>query len=330
MALNSQFMQRLLTAADPLEIIWEEVLALWQPVGQAVGQASGLLYFYNHREEAFSRLEELLYHGYFEVYDLLLERAGEQDAGYVRERLHGDTVIIIADSLSVRETGLLSLWLGERGWKVRVEGFAVAPFPTTTESLAEKLVGTNPAGGRDSAAFAYRYVTGPEQIPALPAGRPTLVWLRLPDTALEKITVAQATTIADAFAGMVQPLARLLEAAGDRQVFVTSDHGYLYALSLAHYWSLPTEVEQETRKVFPRESRVQPLKEEVRDLQHYESRAPESRIFAFSRSHMGLRGRYWWASESPNDRCTAHGGLSLAETLVPVLSITRDLGHFFL
>lgn len=318
MALDSRFVQRLLTAADPLEVIWEEMLALWQ----AESLPADLVAFYNRQEETFSRLEELLYHGYFEVYDLLLERAGQQDGGYVRERLHGDAVVIVADSLSVREPGLLSLWLGERRWEARVEDFAVAPFPTTTESLAEKLLGTNPAGGRDSAAFAYRYVTGPEQIPALPAGRPTLVWLRLPDTGLEKITVAQATTVADAFDGTVQTLERLLEATSDRQVFVTSDHGYLYALSPTHYWSLPTEVEQAVRKVFPRESRAQPrTKEETRDLRHYESQTPESRFFAFSRSHVGLRGRYWWASESANDRCTAHGGLSLAEALVPILTV---------
>lgn len=318
MALDSQFMGRLLTAADPLGVIWEEVLALWQ----TESFPADLVAFYNRQEEAFNRLEELLYHGYFEVYDLLLERASQQDGGYVRERLHGDAVVIVADSLSVREPGLLSLWLRERGWGARVEDFAVAPFPTTTEPLAEKLLGTNPAGGRDSAAFAYRYVTGPGQIPALPAGRPTLVWLRLPDTGLERITVAQATTVADAFSGMVQTLERLLEVAGDRQMFITSDHGYLYAVSPTHYWSLPTGVEQAVRRVFPRESRAQPrTKEEMRDLQHYELPAPESRIFAFSGSHAGLRGRYWWASESANDRCTAHGGLSLAEALVPILSI---------
>jgi len=321
MVLSSQFMQRLLTAADPLEVIWEEMLTLWQ----AGSPVTDLVAFYNRREEAFNRLEELLYHGYFEVYDLVLERAERQEGGYVRERLHGDALVIIADSLSVRETGLLWLWLGERGWETHIEGFAVAPFPTMTESLAKKLLGTNPAGGRDSATFAYRYVTGPEQIPALPADRPTLVWLRLPDTGLEKITVAQAATVADAFDGLVQTLERLLEAAGCRQIFITSDHGYLYALSPAHYWSLPTEVEQAVRKVFPRESRAQPRsREAIRDLRHYESRTPESRFFAFSQSHVGLRGRYWWASESANDRCTAHGGLSLAEALVPVLNIYRD------
>jgi hypothetical protein len=317
---DNSWVQGLLTADAPLEVIWGEMLALWQ----TDSFPTDLVAFYNRREEAFNRLEEWLYCGYFEVYDLLLEHASRQDGGYVRDRLSGNTLVVIADSLSVRETGLLSLWLGEQGWEVSVEGFAVAPFPTTTESLSEKLLGAGPSGGRDSAAFAYRYVTGPEQMPALPADRPTLVWLRLPDTVLEEITVAQAATTADAFERTALTLKRLLEAAGQRPIYVTSDHGYLYAQSPAHYWMLPTEVEPLVRRVFPRESRSQFLDQEpARSLQHYESRMPENRLFAFSGSHVGLRGRYWWARQSPNDRCTAHGGLSLAESMVPVLAVRQ-------
>jgi hypothetical protein len=161
-------------------------------------------------------------------------------------------------------------------------------------------------------------------MPALPGGRPTLVWLRLPDTVLEGITVAQTTTVADVFEKTAQTLVRLLETAGNRPVFVTSDHGYLYARSPAHYWLLSGEVGPVVQRAFPRESRSQPLGQgSVKDLRHYESRTPEGRFFAFSSSHVGLRGRYWWASQSPNDRCTAHGGLSLVEALVPILSIYR-------
>lgn len=320
MAPDSRWLRDLLTASDPLEVLWQEMRALWQ----ADALPADLVAFYGEREGALSRLEEAVYHGYFEVYDHLLEQALRQDGAYVRERLEGKAVVIVADSLSVREAGLLPKRLEEAGWKAEIEGFAVAPFPTTTEPLAKMLLGTSPSGGRDAAAFAYRYVTGPEQIPALPGDRPVLVWLRLPDTALEGITVAQATTVATAFEGTAQTLVRLLDGIGDRPVFLTSDHGYLYALSPAHYWPLPAEVEGAARRVFSRESRARPLSQEgVQDLRHYEPKTPEGRLFALSGSHIGLRGRYWWASESPNDRCTAHGGLSLAESLVPILRLRR-------
>lgn len=313
---DSQWIQNLLQAEDPLTAIWEAALALWR----MDTMPTDLVEFYNRREEALSLLEEMLYHGCFEVYDLLLEQAQEQDGSYVRELLQGDAVVIIADSLSLREAGLLSLWLGERGWEVEVEGFAVAPFPTVTESLSVKLLGTQPSGGRDTPEFAYRYFPGPGQLPSLPRGRPTLVWLRLPDTKLEEITVAQSTTVQDAFEITAYAIERVFEAAGNRPVSITSDHGYLYAVSSGHYWDLPEDVKGAVRKVFPRESRTQPLsKEGAKDIRHYEARTPEGRLFAISGEHIALRGRYWWGGTGPNDRCTAHGGLSLAEVMVPVL-----------
>lgn len=331
MAPDSRWLQDLLTTPDPLEVIWREMLSLWQAGEQVSGWSSAnLVTFYDRQEEALSHLEELLYHGYFEIYDLLLERALQQNGEYVRKRLEGNAVVIIADSLSVREASLLPFRLGEEGWTVQVEGFAVASFPTATEPLARMLLGTaGPAGGRDTATFAYRYVTGPEQIPALPADRPVLVWLRLPDTALEEITVAQATTVATAFEGTVQTLVRVLSTVADRPVFLTSDHGYFYARSPAHYWLLPTGVEEATRRYFPRGSRFQSLTEkEGQDLLHYEPKTPEGRFFAVSKGYLGLRGRYWWAGKSPNDRCTAHGGLSLAEALVPILSLRREFQRY--
>lgn len=321
MAPDSRWIRSLLEASDPLEVLWQEMLALWR----ADFPPADLVAFYGQREEALNRLEEWVYHGYFEVYDYLLKQALQQDGEYVRKRLEGNGLVVIADSLSVREAGLLPLYLEKAGWKVEVEGFAVAPFPTTTEPLAKMLLGvTGPSGGRDTGGFAYRYVTGPEQIPALPGDRPVLVWLRLPDTVLERITVAQATTVAAALEGTAQTLVRLLDGVGNRPIFLTSDHGYLYALSPAHYWPLPGDVEGIARRFFSRESRARPLSQEgIQDLRHYEPKTPDGRLFAVSGSHIGLWGRYWWASESPNDRCTAHGGLSLAESLVPLLRLRQ-------
>lgn len=109
---DATFLQTLIDAADPLEAVWDEMLSLWQ----TEAEPGNLVDFYRDREETFSRFEEALAHGYFEVYDRLLERAREQDGGDVRERLNGDGLVILADSLSVREVGLLRRALGERGW----------------------------------------------------------------------------------------------------------------------------------------------------------------------------------------------------------------------
>jgi len=317
MVLDAKFLQTLVEADDPFQAVWERMLTLWQ----VETFPDDVVAFYNEREARLSQLEEALYHGYFELYDLLLERAKQQDGSYVRKWLQDDSVVIIADSLSVREVGLLQQKLGEHGRRVEVEGFAVAPFPTLTESLAEKLLGTNPANGKDTPAFRYRYVAGPGQVPNVPTGEPTLVWLRLPDKELEQVTVAQATTVADAFDVTVATLTRLLEQAASRSVFITSDHGYLYATSSNHFWEIPKSIREAARQVFARESRAQPLsKAGASELRHHESRDVEQRCFVFTDNHVTMRGRYWWASASQNDRCTGHGGLSLTEGLVPILS----------
>lgn len=319
MVVDAQFLQALMDADDPLQIVWERMLTLWQ----VETYPDDVVAFYNERETRLNQFEGALYHGYFEIYDLLLERAKQQDGGYVREWLQDESTVVIADSLSVREVGLLQQRLGEHGWRAKVEAFAVAPFPTLTESLAGKLLGTNPANGKDTSAFRYRYVAGPGQMPNLPTGEPTLVWLRLPDKELEQVTVAQATTVSDAFDVTVATLTRLLEQAASRSIFITSDHGYLYATSSNHFWEMPRSIREAARQVFARESRAQPLsKEGAGDLRYLEPREVEQRFFVFTDEHVTMRGRYWWASASQNDRCTGHGGLSLVETLVPMLSIT--------
>ena len=324
MALDADFLKALIEADDPLPVVWERMLMLYQ----VETYPNDVVAYYNEQETRLSRFEEALYHGYFEMYDLLLERATQQDGGYVRERLHGESVVILADSLSVREVELLRQQLKAHGWQVEMAGFAVAPFPTLTESLSDKLLGTNPASGRNTAHFCYRYAAGPGEVPNLPLGKPTLVWLRLPDKVLEQVTVAQARTVADAFCVTVGALIRLLEQATGRPVFITSDHGYLYATSPSHYWEMPKGIEEVARKVFPRESRAQPLSQEgAHNLWHQEASGVEQRHFVATNTHVGMRGRYWWAGARPNDRCTGHGGLSLVECLVPLLTARDDGGQ---
>ncbi|HIE51615.1 MAG TPA: hypothetical protein EYP85_07625 [Armatimonadetes bacterium] len=317
--MDTSFLRALIEADNPLDAVWAELLRRWEPEEFPVDVAR----FYREREEATNRLERGLYQGFFELYNLLLEEAQRQDGGYVRRWLEGNNLVIVADSLSLREVGLLKKDWESRGVETVIEDYAVAPFPTLTDRLAEMLLGTGSpkaAATKDFAGFHYRYVAGPGQIPALPAEGPVLVWLRLPDRELGQVTVSQSTTVADAWARTEETLRAIREAAGGRETFITSDHGYLYADSPGHYWPLPSGVEQTVRSLFPRESRAQPLsKEGIGELRHYE--APERPLFAFGQVQVAIRGRHWWASESPNDRCTAHGGLSLLECLVPILRV---------
>lgn len=320
MAIDEQFITELIEDQDPLAAVWRQM----ERVYTIDGFPQDLRAFMDDRESALNDLERGVYCGYFEAYDLLLERAGAQDEGYVLSLFDKCPFVIIADSLSVREAVLLEkFWEGE-AWGVKREGFAVAPFPPMTESLSSLLLGVGPASGRNRPQFTYRYVAGPEHIPAMPRSGSLLVWMRLPDTALEEVTTAQTHTVADAFDSLVETLARVLETSGRNEAIITSDHGYIYARSPTHYWGMPGGVKDKARSTFPRYSRARPLADErVRGLREHESPAVERRFFAFGRAHAAIRGRYWWGSASPNDRCTAHGGLSFVECLVPILRMTR-------
>jgi hypothetical protein len=330
MAIDEQFITELIKDEDPLAAVWRQMERIYAQTSEVSTDLRGLM---DDRESALNELERGVYRGFFEVYDLLLEQANAQNENYVISLFDDCPFVIVADSLSVREAVLLErFWKGE-AWGVEREGFAVAPFPPMTESLSSLLLGVpSPASGRDRPQFTYRYVAGPEHIPTMPPfgyaqDRPSgslLVWIRLPDTALEEVTVAQTHTVADAFQGTVRTLAAVLETAGRDAALVTSDHGYLYARSATQYWPMPFGVEDTARSTFPRSSRVRPLTDEqARGLRDHESPAVEQRFFVFGEAHAAIRGRYWWGSASPNDRCTAHGGLSFVECLVPVLRIWR-------
>jgi len=345
MAIDEQFITELIEDHDPLAAVWRQMERIY-----AVDDfPQDLRAFMDDRESALNDLERGVYRGFFEAYDLLLERAGAQDESYVLSLFDECPFVIIADSLSVREAVLLEkFWDGaERPprfpkplrseWEVKREGFAVAPFPPMTDSLSSLLLGVpGPASGRQRPPrfgkprrsghlqFTYRYVAGPEHIPAMPPSDSLLVWMRLPDTALEEVTVAQTHTVADAFQSTARTLAAVLEASGRDEALVTSDHGYLYARSPTQYWPMPAGVEEIARSTFPRASRVRLLTDErARGLRDHEAPAVEGRFFAFGETHATIRGRYWWGSASPNDRCTAHGGLSFVECMVPVLRIWR-------
>jgi len=318
MPVDGPFLRSLLDAADPLNLIWDRMVAIWEGGSSSEDIAA----FYRQHETVLSQFEDAIYQGYHEIYDLLLERGKAQDGSYVRERLQGDSVVAVADSLSVREIAFLRRHFDKLGWRLSQTDYAIAAFPPLTDSLSEKLLGANPASGKDTSDFCYRYVAGPGEVPELPSGRPTVVWLRVPDKPLEQVTVAQTTTVADALKVTLQTLDRIMEQLGHRPLFITSDHGYLYATSPTHYWEMPGSTEDAARTVFPRESRAQPSNREGADDLLRQDRK-EQRYFAASGTHVAIRGRFWWGSAGQNDRCTAHGGLSLAEGLVPVLHVTR-------
>ncbi|HID10457.1 MAG TPA: hypothetical protein EYP17_04045 [Candidatus Latescibacteria bacterium] len=80
-------------------------------------------------------------------------------------------------------------------------------------------------------------------------------------------------------------------------------------------WQISPEVEREAKRVFARESRAKLGGEDIGLVKRYRD------FFAGAGTCVSIKGRFWWAGSGQNDRCTAHGGFSLAEVLVPVVSV---------
>jgi hypothetical protein len=191
------------------------------------------------------------------------------------------------------------------------QSFAVAPFPTLTESLAQKLLGVAaPSGGKDTERFSYRYIAGPGTSGHLfPEDHPLLIWLRLPDAELEQVTEAQTTKMADVLRVTIETLGELLQRLGGRKVVITSDHGYFYAALSRHF----EEVSYKGLEGLSRERRA------YRGVEASSLTSLGQEVTMRHGEWVVFKGRYWLSVSGQNARHTAHGGLSLAEVLVPVL-----------
>jgi hypothetical protein len=167
-----------------------------------------------------------------------------------------------------------------------------------------------PSGGKDTERFSYRYIAGPGTSGHLfPEDRPLLIWLRLPDTELEQVTEAQTTKIADVLRVTIETLGELLQRLGERKVVITSDHGYFYAALSRHF----EEVSYKGLEGLSRERRA------YRGVEASSLTSLGQEVTMRHGEWVVFKGRYWLSVSGQNARHTAHGGLSLAEVLVPVL-----------
>jgi len=302
--IDAEWVQELIEVDEPIEAVWRAMVKVWE----TENLPTDLKGFYDEREGWMYRLERFLLDLFPEIYDILLSRSVAQDGGYVRKRLVENNVVVIADSLSVREAVLLRHYFPGLDF-VPDEPFAIAPFPTSTESLSQKLLNTiGPSSGRDTADFAYRYIAGGGVVDQqdYPSNRPLLVWVRLPDVMLEQVSEAQTTKIDGVFEETKKVLGEIFQRLEGRRVFITSDHGYFYgALPNQHF-------EEPDRK-------PEGVDVNKRVFDGLSLRGAMKEYFVVSGEHAALKSRYWWRGKGQNAPHTSHGGFSLAEVFVPVL-----------
>jgi hypothetical protein len=305
----------LIAADDPLAVLFAALNQVWQ--ADSVDDVNA---FFIKREREANRLERFVLETFFDVYDLLLNRV-RQERGWSRfEGASGP--IIILDGCSIREANLLTGRLKEAGYQVADYRYALSEVPSGTVDFNRNVFGT----ARVASLRQWRHyqVVSIEsgQSPALfPAGSEVLVWISYPDELLHKVR-GEAVTPQEAFDKTAKVLLDTLDSLEADEFLATSDHGYLYVENATLFWKASGGDEKVLRQLFGGQRAVPigdvgPQFDSLRQV-------PRSRTYAlFDDEGCYVRGRYHWSVQGPASDI-AHGGISLMECLVPVMTIRRE------
>jgi hypothetical protein len=203
-------------------------------------------------------------------------------------------------------------------------GYAFAALPSETTAFCHKHFGVSSARalrGREFHGLPAAYAADETRVAEeLPRGEGGLLWIGIPDPLMEggKKGTKVVLPPLEAWRRTWQALETVLARAEGRQVWVTSDHGYIYRGP--HYgdrfWSLGnTTTGQRLRDLFGGgryRANLAPDEEQAATLRDY--------VWCGSDGGWAVKGRWLWPSPGQAG-ATLHEGLSLVECLVPVLRI---------
>ena len=306
--------RELIIADDPLAVLFTALNQVWR-----ADDVDDVNTFFTKRERDTNRLERFVLETYFDVYDLLLARVRQECQ---RSRFEGASgPIIILDGCSIREANLLIGRLKEAGYQVTDYSYALSEVPSSTMAFNRSAFGT----ARVASLRQWRQY----QVVSIQSGKPpvlfptvsdVLVWISYPDELLHKVR-GEAVTPQEAFDKTVKVLLTTLDGLEADEFLVTSDHGYLYVENATLFWSAGRDAKV-LRQLFGGRRAVPagdvgPQFDKLRQV-------PRSRTYAlFDDEGCYVQGRYHWSVQGPASDI-AHGGLSLMECLIPMMTVRRE------
>jgi len=311
---ESELAQALVTADDPLDVLFQALNDIWQVEGEV-----DINRFFVERERATNQLERFMLHIFFDLYDLLLARVRE--ARHEPRFADWSGSVIVLDGASLREANLLLSRLPSYGYAVTDYAYALSEVPSDTETFRQRVLGMPAIRSRARwGEYTIVPIRSGEVPKLLPEAPRLLVWISYPDELLHKVR-GKALTPQEALDKTVAALVEVLDMLEADEVLVTSDHGYLYIKSAALFWKASPGDEKALRKLFGGK-RALPIEEVGREFDKLR-RVPRDRTYAlFDDEGCYIRGRYAWSVQrDPTD--VNHGGISLMECLVPVMRIRR-------
>lgn len=242
MNLNSLAAQ-LLTQSDPVGLLFKALNDIWTP-----GNSGDVDAFYVQQERETNSLEEFVRDTYFELYEVLLERARSQDRAAHFASL--DASIVVLDGLSLREANWLMPRLRERGCEIADYSYALSGMPSTTQTFFRDVFSVAGAAAMPKKwqGFNFRSVRAGD-VPAFLDGPKALVWLSFPDELMHPMR-GRGVTPSFALQRTEEALLKILKLLETPEVVLTSDHGYMYAQSAALFWHAPDSNRKVLLKLF--------------------------------------------------------------------------------
>jgi hypothetical protein len=314
MNLNS-FATELLGQVDPIDLLFQALNQIWTCDGSGDLDA-----FYTQQERETNHLEEFIRDTYFEIYELLLERARSQDR--VTQFASQEASIVVLDGLSIREANWLMPRLKGKGYEITDYSYALSGMPSTTQTFFRDVFGVAGAGAMPKKwqGFSFRSVRSGD-VSMFLEGPKALVWLSFPDELMHPMR-GKGVTPSFAMQRTEEALLKVLNLLETAEVVLTSDHGYIYAQSAALFWHAPVSNRKVLLKLFGAQRGLLFDGTKAQDFDVLRALPKDQTYVLFDDKGCYVRGRYYWSAPGKQSD-VAHGGISLMECLVPVLRLKR-------
>ena len=311
----SSLATQLLGQDDPIELLFQALNQIWASDG-----SSDLDAFYTHQEREINHLEEFIRDTYFEIYELLLERARSQDR--VTQFASQEASIVVLDGLSIREANWLMPRLKEKGYEITDYSYALSGMPSTTQTFFRDVFGVAGAGAMPKKwqGFSFRSVRSGD-VSMFLEGPKALVWLSFPDELMHPMR-GKGVTPSFAMQRTEEALLKVLNLLETAEVVLTSDHGYIYAQSAALFWHAPVSNRKVLLKLFGAQRGLLFDGTKAQDFDVLRALPKDQTYVLFDDKGCYVRGRYYWSAPGKQSD-VAHGGISLMECLVPVIRLRR-------
>ena len=308
---------KLLSQDDPVGLLFQALNEIWTPDDSGDVDA-----FYVQQEREINNLEEFIRDTYFELYDVLLERARSQNRA--AEFATQEASIVVLDGLSLREANWLIPRLEQKGFGIAEYSYGFSGMPSTTQSFFRDVFGAAGAGAMPKKwqGFSFRSIRSGD-VPMFLEGPKALVWFSFPDELMHPMR-GKGVTPSFALQRTEEALLKILNLLETEEVVLTSDHGYMYAHSAALFWHAPVSNRKVLLKLFGAQRGVLFDGTKAEEFEVLRALPKDQTYVLFDDKGCYVRGRYYWSAPGKQSD-VAHGGISLMECLVPVIRIIRRL-----